>query len=292
MKRARPPPALTTTDKDRKIDTPPTDGSKRQFGEKDNATAVDESLSWSTFNVDMIPTKKSLHSSFQRHLSAAQLHLNHQSKEETTKNIQLLDLGCGDGRLSKELSNNGFHVVGVDVNAEAVVMANERLHQCDGGGGRAVVGDVTTIRLPETFSCCLCQLLISVVGDVDQRRQLLNTVSHHLMPGGSLLLSASGDSGEINKNYARLYEKDSINTGEERTYYSRDKKGRVLYTTHHFKESELRCLIAEQENLFVEEFHVERETSSRRPDEAAYFFYVVARKRRTEEEDGRRRSTL
>ena len=71
MKRARPPPALTTTDKDRKIDTPPTDGSKRQFGEKDNATAVDESLSWSTFNVDMIPTKKSLHSSFQRHLSAA-----------------------------------------------------------------------------------------------------------------------------------------------------------------------------------------------------------------------------
>ena len=43
MKRARPPPALTTTDKDRKIDTPPTDGSKRQFGEKDNATAVDES---------------------------------------------------------------------------------------------------------------------------------------------------------------------------------------------------------------------------------------------------------
>ena len=196
MKRARPSPALTTTDKDRKNDTPPTNDSsnKQQYEEekkKNKANVIDKSLSWSTFNVNMIPTKKSLHSSFQRHLSvlsAAQLHLNHQSTKETTK-IQLLDLGCGDGRLSKELANNGFHVVGVDVNAEAVDMANERLHQCDeGGGGRAVVGDVTTIRLPEMFNCCLCQLLISVVGHVDQRRSLLNTVSHHLMPGGSLLL--------------------------------------------------------------------------------------------------------
>ena len=37
-----------------------------------------------SFNVNMIPTKKSLYSSFQRHLqghlSATQLHLNHQSK--------------------------------------------------------------------------------------------------------------------------------------------------------------------------------------------------------------------
>ena len=84
-------------------------------------------------------------------------------------------------------------------------------------------------------------------------------------------------SDSINTGYARLYADDGPLTGEPYSYFSRDEKGTILYTTHHFSAEELVALL---EAAGYAEIRVttEREASSRRPDEAAFFHDVTCRR--------------
>jgi hypothetical protein len=133
------------------------------------------------------------------------------------------------------------------------------------------------------------QLLLSVVGGKEERRRTLQYAARRLKPpsspsssssGGTIYLSCSGVSDDINESYAELYRQDAAATGEEYTYYSRDDDtgGKILYTTHHFKIEEVKELL---EDTGFEDIRIEqkKEASSRRPDEAAYFLYVTATKK-------------
>ena len=126
------------------------------------------------------------------------------------------------------------------------------------------------------FHVVVCQLVISIIGTIRQRANLLRHVHDVLRPSGHLFLSASGVSGTINAGYARLYAEDLHLTGERHTYLSRDAGGEVLYATHHFSADELASLL---EAAGFEEISVmtEKETSSRRPDEAAFFLDATCR---------------
>lgn len=190
---------------------------------------------------------------------------------------RLLDLGCGAGAVSRRLFERGFFVVGVDINSEAVAEARRTAD-----GVLFHVRDVASPRgldLDEApFDGVVCQLVLSVVGDVSDRRRLLANALDSLRPGGSLYLSASGVSDAINPSYARLYEQDFPLTGERHTYCSRDAKGNVLYRTHHFTEEELRSLL--ESGGFVDvAIRRKEESSSRRPGEAALFLYAFSRRR-------------
>jgi len=127
------------------------------------------------------------------------------------------------------------------------------------------------------FSIVVCQLVISLVGGVAERARLLQNAHDVLEPGGWFYLSASGVSDDINPGYARLYDEDFAETGEHGTYFSRGGDGKILYSTHHFTEPELRALL-EAAGFEVLRIAVKKEASSRRPDEAARFLYAVARK--------------
>ena len=199
---------------------------------------------------------------------------------------QLLDLGCGDGRLSAEAAALGFRVVGLDINPGAIRLAQARLveltenlgsqagasfHCCDIASGSGL-GLVTP-----TFDVAVCQLVISIVGDAAARRRLLKNAYDSLRLEGLLYLSASAESGEVNPTYAALYERDSASIGEPRSYYSRDEEGTILYATHHFTPDELRGLVDDAgfQDVTIDE---RLETSSRRPGEKANFLYLTARK--------------
>ena len=78
----------------------------------------------------------------------------------------------------------------------------------------------------------VCQLVISIIGTIRQRANLLRHVHDVLRPSGHLFLSASGVSDTINAGYARLSAEDLHLTGERHTYLSRDAGGEVLYATH------------------------------------------------------------
>ena len=195
----------------------------------------------------------------------------------------LLDVGCGTGRLARRLFDAGFTVVGVDISPTAIDEARSLAVPSEGGGAflRFDVADVSAAERPRIdgapFDVVVCQLVLSIVGGVLERENLLRHLHEHLRPGGGLYLSASGVSDSINAGYARLYADDGPLTGEPYSYYSRDEKGTILYTTHHFSAEELVALL---EGAGFVEVHIdtEREASSRRPDEAAFFHYVTCRR--------------
>lgn len=229
---------------------------------------------WRRFDAGAIPSKDST-----PHLDAF---LTTVAEEAAGSRLALLDVGCGSGHLSQRIRDSGFAVLGVDINPDAIHVAQRLAVPADAGGGalRFAVADFAADVSPSLdgspFEVVVCQLVISIIGTPHQRANLLRHVRGAMRPGGRLFLSASGVSDTINPGYARLYADDLPLTGERYTYLSRDASGEVLYMTHHFTEQELHDLL---EVAGFEEISVttERETSSRRPDEAAFFLYATCR---------------
>jgi SAM-dependent methyltransferase len=229
---------------------------------------------WRRFDAGAIPSKDST-----PHLDAF---LTAVTEEAGGSRLALLDVGCGSGHLSRRIHDSGFAVVGVDINPDAIHAAQRLAVPADAAGGtlRFAVADFAADVSPSLdggpFDVVVCQLVISIIGDVRQRENLLRHVRDAMRPGGQLFLSASGVSDTINPGYARLYAEDLPLTGERHTYLSRNASGDVLYTTHHFTVPELHDLL---EAAGFDEIRVatERETSSRRPDEAAFFLYATCR---------------
>jgi SAM-dependent methyltransferase len=231
---------------------------------------------WRRFAAPQIPTKSAtplLDAFLAEGLEAA----------DVTRPPQLLDVGCGDGRLALRMSHLGYAVTGIDVNERAVAAAAElaaaqaatvhrpRFLVADAAGSQPPSG------LGEPFDVVVCQLVVSIVGGHEDRDRLLKICAALLRPGGRMFLSASGVSGDVNPEYARLYAQDEPLTGEAQTYYSRDEAGRVLYATHHFSEPELRDLLAAAGFTSIGITPLQ-EASSRRPEERAIFLYATAAK--------------
>jgi len=188
----------------------------------------------------------------------------------------LLDLGCGTGQVSAWLLDRGHAVTGLDINPAAIAQAQTSLP-----GVSFAVADIAAangLQPPDAlYDGVVVQLVLSVIGDAADRHQLLRNAFAVLKPGGSLYLSASGTSDDINTDYAHLYATDAAVTGEPFTYLSRDAAGQVLYRTHHFNREELRTLL--QEAGYTEIAISERiEASSRRPEQRARFFYLSAQR--------------
>jgi len=236
---------------------------------------------WKAFEARSIPTKGiKLPPLFEEALKAAQA-----EGKQAANALQILELGCGCGKLAQHLSEQGHTLVGVDVNESAIALAQERNNYVD--RCRFFVDDVTTFRISnyanhdgvdQHFDFCILQLLLSIVGNVAKRCQTITTAYHSLKKGGYIYLSCSGVSDTINSNYKQLYERDYPATQEMYTYYSRGANiDNILYSTHHFTVNEITKLL--KEGGFVD-VHVQeiQERSSRRPEEVANFLYAMARK--------------
>ena len=229
---------------------------------------------WRRFDAGAIPTKEST--------PRLDSFLQAVKNEAAGQPLTLLDVGCGSGRLSRRLFEQGFSVLGIDISPGAIHAARQRTVAADAAGRslRFEEADVAADDPPRLdggpFHVVVCQLVISIIGTIRQRANLLRHVHNVLRPSGHLFLSASGVSDTINAGYARLYAEDLHLTGERHTYLSRDAGGEVLYATHHFAADELASLL---EAAGFGEISVmnEKETSSRRPDEAAFFLYATCR---------------
>ncbi|HDN25985.1 MAG TPA: class I SAM-dependent methyltransferase [Thioploca sp.] len=242
---------------------------------KSSSYQRDARIDWQAFAPDNIPTKEKwpfLETFLDRFPP-----LNAPGRRRT-----VLDLGCGLGRISRVLFEKGYNVTGIDINQAAIAEAKNK-----GSAGSPshfrhfALANSAADPLPylndAPFDLIVGQLVISIIGDLRDRRQLLANAFQWLRPGGWLYLSASGVSDEINSNYARLYAQDEPLTGEPYSYFSRDSDGNILYKTHHFQSDELQVLLqtAGFNQITV---NTVKEQSSRRPDQAAYFFYATCQR--------------
>jgi SAM-dependent methyltransferase len=90
---------------------------------------------------------------------------------------RVLDLGCGDGQISRLLAGAGSRVVGVDPTWNQIRVANER-------GGGAVFARSEAAELPfpdETFDAVVACLVFEHIDDVDGA---IGEVARVLRPGG------------------------------------------------------------------------------------------------------------
>ena len=224
---------------------------------------------WAAFAPAAIPTKTQVP------------HLDRWLDTLSERPAHSVDIGCGAGGGVRRLLARGFSVVGIDINPAAIA---ELQHELPLGDRARVQLHERDVASPagfalgtERFDVAVCQLVASVVGDAQDRATLLRNTHDVLRPGGSLFISFSGWSGDVNAEYADLYAHDAQATGEPGSYYSRDASGRVLYRTHHFTPDEIEHLLRDHgfRAICITE---QLESSSRRPDQRARFFYVTCQR--------------
>lgn len=90
---------------------------------------------------------------------------------------QILDVGCGEGQISRALAQQGSEVLGVDPTPRNIEVAVER-----GGGPRYEIGNAARLPLPDSsVDAVVACLVFEHIDDVDTA---ISEVSRVLRPGG------------------------------------------------------------------------------------------------------------
>lgn len=100
-----------------------------------------------------------------------------------------LDVGCGAGRLVRQLRAVGFAAVGVDPSEQAIARARR-----DDADGEYVVGDITAIG--GVYGVITCQLVYAFV---EGKEQFLRDVAERLDPSGFFVMIAPTHDRPISK---------------------------------------------------------------------------------------------
>ena len=97
--------------------------------------------------------------------------LSHYYKLAIPANAKVLEIGCGDGSLLKELPNKD--VTGIDISAEQIALATKNVSH-----GRFVVGAGETFLLPETFDVIIISDTINFAADVQRMLKQALRMAH------------------------------------------------------------------------------------------------------------------
>lgn len=106
-------------------------------------------------------------------------------REEGAK-MTCLDLGCGRGTLTKELSDRGFVVAGMDASEEVLDAAREKYPYI-----AFVQGDPVSFELAEQIDVVVSSGVFDRI-DADEHREMLEHVYDALKPGGQFVLELGG----------------------------------------------------------------------------------------------------
>ena len=97
---------------------------------------------------------------------------------------RILDLGCGTGTLTHEISSSGARVVGVDSSTEMIGQARQNYPKID-----FRLGDARTFRDPEAFDAVFSN---AVLHWVQPPVDAISTVRAALRPGGRFIAEFGG----------------------------------------------------------------------------------------------------
>jgi SAM-dependent methyltransferase len=103
---------------------------------------------------------------------------------------QILDAGCGTGRVGGFLAAAGHDVVGVDLDS-ALIEAAQQDHQ----GPRWLVGDLSELDLADRFEVIVCAGNVMTFAAPDSRVEILRRFGGHLAPGGRAVVGFGAGRG-------------------------------------------------------------------------------------------------
>ena len=133
-------------------------------------------------------------------------------KEFKTEGPILLDLACGTGSLSVELSRFGYDVIGVDNSADMLSVALEKKYEAE-QDILFLCQDMTELDLYGTVDTTVCALdSINHVTDPKQVREIFKGVSLFTVPGGLFLFDVNSPykHRQVLGNNTFVYDCDSV----------------------------------------------------------------------------------
>jgi SAM-dependent methyltransferase len=123
---------------------------------------------------------------------------------------EVLELGCGAGRVTHELVARGFRVVAVDNSREMLA----RVH-----GAETVLGDIETLELGRRFDCVL--LASNLVNDAHRSDAFLAACRRHVQPDGVVVIERLDPEWQA-------HEGTSVRDGVEMTLRDLERDGAVV----------------------------------------------------------------
>jgi len=118
------------------------------------------------------------------------------------KPCEVLDLGCGTGRVALDLAAHGHRVTGLDIDRRLADELRARASERNVPAG-AVVADARTFDLGRRFDLVLAAMqFLQLLDDRDERLRSLGRVRDHLRPGGTFAAALLNLAGEpTNEDY-------------------------------------------------------------------------------------------
>ena len=104
----------------------------------------------------------------------------------------VLDLACGTGSLTRELSLRGYEMIGVDLSPDMLAQAAEKNRDAEGIAPIFLCQSMDQLDLYGTIDACVCCLdSINYVTDPKKLRRAFQRVHLFLMPGGLFLFDVN-----------------------------------------------------------------------------------------------------
>jgi trans-aconitate methyltransferase len=98
---------------------------------------------------------------------------------DVADNSLVIDLGCGNGALTKKLSEKGYRVIGIDASKEMIDIAKNKHPDLD-----ISYGDAVTFNLEEKADAVFSN---AVFHWIDNQDGLIRNIAYQLKQGGQLV---------------------------------------------------------------------------------------------------------
>ncbi|MDY9924950.1 class I SAM-dependent methyltransferase [Methanosarcina sp.] len=163
----------------------------------------------------------------------------------------ILDIGCGFGKISLELASLGYLVTGIDINPEAVKLSkaaanNLELDRKIEGRAEFQVGNASFLPFQRSsFNFVVMQAFLTSVPDPQERARIIQEAFRVLKPEGYLYLVEFSQNWHL-KLYRKRYLQDFPVTKEEGSFFALNPEtGEAEFIAHHFSEEELVFLLVD-----------------------------------------------
>lgn len=137
------------------------------------------------------------------------------SKYRKSQGTDLLDIACGTGEHIKQLKND-FKCTGIDLSKEMLAVARKKVKQA-----RFIRANMLSFNLSKKFDVITClDQSISLLNGYDNLNKVIWNFSHHVKPGGVLIIEPWFQLSKFKEGLADMWLYDSKDLKVARANFS------------------------------------------------------------------------